>query len=167
MTDQSSERRVDTGDLTLDQTLELFKFYEGSAATAKAQAWLQTTWILALNAGILAFSVDFYAKHGMDRGLSVIESLATGVGLLLCVFLIYLLHELGNHIRRYWNRSNVLIASSSRLTQFLANSNANGVDCPRCRPPFPKFCRRLQYLAAIFIVAHIGWLWVALFHLSE
>jgi hypothetical protein len=45
--------------LSPEQTLAAFRFYEEAAEKSKSHAWSQTTWILALNAGIMAFSLKF------------------------------------------------------------------------------------------------------------
>ena len=89
-------------DLTLEHTLEAFKFYETRADNTKAHAWAQTTWILTLNAGLLAFSLDLYANHSSLRGFAAIEWLVALAGVVLCGFLIYTLRELGRHIAHYW-----------------------------------------------------------------
>lgn len=141
-----------------DQTLDLFKFYEEAAEKTKAHAWAQTTWVLTLNAAILGFSVNFLASNSDTRAFFGIELLSSGVGVVLCGFLWYLLNELGGHISRYWASSNRIAAGYSPLIPFIGEKNANAARAPSSRVPFPSFCRRLQYLAILFILAHIGWL---------
>lgn len=46
---------------------EMMKFYDESAAKAKEQIWMVTSWLLALNAGIIAYSVKFYLAHKAER----------------------------------------------------------------------------------------------------
>jgi hypothetical protein len=144
--------------MTADQIPDLFKFYEEAAEKAKALAWSQTTWILTLNAGIMAVSLDFYAKNGTHPRLILIEGISAGVGVVLCLFLVYLLHELGGHIRHYWTTSNRIAASNEHLVAFISPSDAEAARVARYRAPFPAFCRRLQWLAGLFVVAHVGWL---------
>ena len=137
-------------DLTLEQTLEAFKFYETRADSTKAHAWAQTTWILTLNAGLLAFSLDLYANHSSLHGFAAIEWLVSLAGVVLCGFLIYTLHELGSHIVRYWTHANALAAAHPALVHFI------GGDSTADEVQFPLFCRRLQLVAAIFLVGQIA-----------
>lgn len=151
-------RARSSGDsLNPEQALELFRFYEEAAEKAKAHAWSQTTWILTLNAAILGFSVSFYADHSGLRGYFAIELLACGVGSVLCGFLLYLLNELGGHIRHHWASSNRIAAGYGPLTPFLGKGEAATVLLPGYEASFPAFCRRLQMLAALFLLAHLGW----------
>ena len=143
--------------LTAAQRLEIFKFYEEAAEKAKAHAWSQTTWILTLNAGILAFSVTFFAEHRDTPAFLFIELLSAGVGVVLSGFLIYLLYELGKHIRNYWTQSNTIAATYAPLRQFVGEKTAKAAEAPEYSAEFPPFCIRLQILAGLFIVAHVGW----------
>ena len=140
-----------------DQVPELFKFYEEAAEKAKAQAWAQTSWLLALNAGIIAFSLNLFAIYGTAAHFLLVEAIAAGVGVVLCVFLIYLLAQLGGHISHYWTTSNKLASGYPPLAAFLSAADLAAVRTGR-PAPFPAFCRRLQLLAALFAAAHVGWL---------
>jgi hypothetical protein len=55
----ANKPRQENGDpvreLSADQALAMFKFYEEAAERTKAHAWAQTTWILTLNAGFWRF----------------------------------------------------------------------------------------------------------------
>lgn len=143
--------------LTSAQKIEMFKFYEEAAEKAKAHAWSQTTWILTLNAGILAFSLTFFAEHRDVPAFLIVELLAAAVGLVLSGFLIYLLYEFGSHIRNYWTRSNKIAAGYFALQQLVSEENARKAEGPHYRVQYPKFCLRLQILAGFFAIAHIGW----------
>ena len=55
--------------LSLDKALDVFKFYEEAAEKTKGHAWSQTTWILTLNAGILAFSLNLFAAYSTKISL--------------------------------------------------------------------------------------------------
>ena len=143
--------------LTQDQTLNLFKFYEEAAEKTKAHAWSQTTWILTLNAAILGFSVNFYANNSDKTAFFTIELLSSGVGVVLCIFLLYMLNELGGHISHYWASSNRVAAGYAPLIPFIGESNATAARAHDYSVAFPAFCRRLQELAILFLVAHLGW----------
>ncbi len=148
--------------LKSEDALVLFKLYEEAAEKTKAQAWSQTTWLLTLNAGIIAFSLDFYANHADTRGALLIECIAAVVGIVLCLFLIYLLHELGRHLSHYWTTSNQIALAYHPLTAFISKEDSEAARAPGCRTPFPKFCRRLQYLTLLFLGAHVGWVCIAI-----
>ncbi|OOP57225.1 MAG: hypothetical protein AYP45_04670 [Candidatus Brocadia carolinensis] len=140
-----------------DQILTLFKFYEEAAEKTKSHAWSQTTWILTLNTGIFAFSLNFYAEHAAVRAYLLIELFSAGVGVVLCGFLVYLLQELGSHISRYWTSSNQIAANYGPLVRFIDKSDAVAARKSDYCAPFPKFCRRLKFLAILFLIAHVGW----------
>ena len=141
--------------LTDNQTFEAFKFYEEAAEKTKGHAWTQTTWILALNSGILAFSIDFYSKHADLPGVRYIEFVSTSIGLILCGFLFYLIGELGKHIRNYWTSSNKMAAKYPPLTPFIGQEDAIKAKNVCYRASFPRFCRRLQLLTILFAAVHI------------
>jgi hypothetical protein len=143
--------------LTPSEKLETFKFYEEASGKTKAHAWTQTAWILTLNAGVIAFSLNLYLEHANDPAFLVIEYVSAGVGIVLCVFLIYVLNELGTHISNYWASSNRIAADLPLLVSYIGKDNARQVKGAKDQPEFPKFCRRLQYLAVLFMLGHIGW----------
>ena len=145
-----------------DKALELFKFYEAAAEKTKAQAWAQTTWILSLNAAIIAFSLNFYAEHPTLRGTWLIEVVAAIVGLVLCLFLIYMLQELGKHLSNYWTASNRLAVGYPPLIPYIGKKDAKAAQKPRYPgAPFPPFCRRLQVLTGLFLCVHLAWICIA------
>jgi hypothetical protein len=155
-----------TSSVANEADLATFKFYEEAAEKAKEHAWSQTTWILTLNAATLGFSLNFYADHKADSAFVLIESIAGGVGVVLCLFLIYLLHEAGSHIQHYWTTSNKLAARDAYLAPFIGPEDAAAARGDEYSAPFPKFCKRLQLLAALFLAAHVGWVAVATIHLA-
>ena len=149
--------------LTLSQKLETFKFYEEAAGKTKAHAWTQTAWILTLNAGVIAFSLDLYLEHANDRAFLVIEFISAGVGIMLCVYLLYVLWELGRHIRNYWTSSNKIAVDAPLLVSFISEDDARQAKKAGYKAQFPPFCRRLQYLTVLFLLAHVGWLLFVIF----
>jgi hypothetical protein len=166
--------------LCLDKALDAFKFYEEAASKTKDHAWSQTTWLLSLNVGILAFAIHLYAERGKDAtltldGLRIIEWISAGAGVVLCVLLYYVLGELGTHIRNYWTVANRLRDSHRELaileipndeTTKPASAEPTKKEEPHLLVKFwrwlagyeiAKFCQRLRYFAAAFIVADVGW----------
>jgi hypothetical protein len=147
--------------LTPEKAFEAFKFYEEAAEKTKSHAWSQTTWILTLNAGILAFSLDLYAEHREVPGFLVIEWISFVAGAGLSLFLIYVISELGRHISTYWTQSNRLAGNYPILVPFVGEDEAAAARSPLYHAPFPKFCRRLQIPAIAFVIAHLTWACVA------
>ncbi len=143
--------------LAPEHKLEIFKFYQEAAEKTKVHAWSQTTWILTLNAGIMVFSLSFFAEYRTAPAFLFIEVLSAGVGVVLSGFLIYLLYELGKHIRNYWTQSNRIAAGYAPLRRFVGEDNAKAAERPNYCAKYPAFCIRLQMLAALFVVAHVGW----------
>jgi hypothetical protein len=148
------------------RALDLFKFYETAADKAKQHAWSATTWILAFNAAILAFSFDFFGKHAGKPGFVVIEIASAFVGVGLCAYLTYLLKETGTHIAHYWTSANRLAADQASLVPFIGADEAEKVrtESVRYRASFPNFCRRLQMLACLFALVHLGSAYLLIHH---
>ena len=140
-----------------NQMLDTFKFYEEASEKTKAHAWTQTAWILTLNTGLIAFSLDLYLEYAENSAFLLIEFVTASVGVVLCVFLFYILGELGKHIRNYWTFSNQLAVDLPFLVSFIGEENARRAKDANYRAEFPQFCKRLQYLAVLFMLAHIGW----------
>lgn len=91
---QESERPQQQQGIVVKRTFDPFaglKFNEEAAEKTKAHAWAQTSWILALNAGILAFSTNLYAEHRTIPGFLVIEWLCFVAAAILCLYLVYCL----------------------------------------------------------------------------
>lgn len=112
---QPTEKLPGTESLAPEKLFEFFKFYEEAAARIKSHAWTQSTWILTLNGAILGFSLDLDVDHASVRGFLFIEWLSVLSGLLLCTYLMFVLYELGRHIRNYLTASNRLAARSVTL----------------------------------------------------
>jgi len=156
--------------LGADKIIDVYKFYEESAARTKGHAWSQTTWILALNAGLLAFSAKLYserreaAKLPLEGFLIVEWALALG-GVCLCAVLFYVLGELGIHIRNYWEGANKVRAEYPVLDRLLFIPPDDGSSRWRriLKPldfdntPLPGFCLRLRFFAVLFIFADLAW----------
>jgi hypothetical protein len=117
----------------------------------------QSSWILSLNAGIFVLTANL-------KDPSFVLRLASAfAGIILTVYLIYILGEIGNHIRTYWASSNKIAAKSPKLRDFIGDKDSYEARLPGYRAEFPRFCRRLQILAFLFLFAHVGWVTVAAF----
>lgn len=102
-------------------------------------------------------SLSLYADHADNPAVVQLASILSVVGIVLCLFLIFMLHELGRHIRHYWAVSNRIVAPNGSLRALVFGSP------PKDAPvTFPPFCRRLQYLAGLFLAGHLAWLAIVL-----
>lgn len=136
---------------------DAFKFYEEAAEKAKGHAWSQSTWILGFSAAVLAFSLKLYTEHPDVRGLVFMEWLAALAGLGLCGYLVFVLSELGKHIRNYWTNANKIAASDDALVPFIGQEEAERARLVGYRAGFPRFITRLQMAPSMFALAHLVW----------
>ena len=61
------------------QKLDVFKFYEEASEKNKAHAWTQTAWILTLNVGVIAFSINLYLDYFNNSAFLIIEFISAGI----------------------------------------------------------------------------------------
>ena len=71
---------------------EIMKYYDETAAKAKERIWTITSWIMALNAGIVAYSLNFYVDH-RDATFLPFELILCAVGIVLCSFSLCLIGD--------------------------------------------------------------------------
>jgi hypothetical protein len=88
-TKNSKESR---GKMDTPEYFEMMKYYDEAAAKAKGRIWTITSWILALNAGIIAYSLEFYVDHKALNFLSF-ELIFCAVGIVLCSFTLSLIGD--------------------------------------------------------------------------
>jgi hypothetical protein len=138
------------------ELFELFKFYEEAASRAKTDAWTQTSWVLTLVGGILAFSINLYVEHQDIHGYVLITWACAAAALLLTGYLAYVLHELGTHIRNYWTQSNQLASIHPFLRQYVMTDDSKVLE-PGKKAAFPPFIWRLGIPPALFAFGHLAW----------
>lgn len=154
--------------MTLDQPLrpeeriDLFKFYESAAQTAKETAWTQTAWVLTLNAGVIGFAFDLFIRRPNES--RIFELFAASVGVVLCVYLYWSLSELGTHIDSYWRAADFVADAHPplRSVKEAMKDHRKPENPPRGRfgrwwAGLPAFIRRLQLLPIGFFLAHAVW----------
>ena len=80
------------GKMETSEYFEMMKYYDEAAAKAKGRIWTITSWILALNAGIIAYSLKFYVDH---RALNFLpfELIFCTIGIVLCSFTLCLIGD--------------------------------------------------------------------------
>lgn len=140
-----------------DKRFELFKFYEDASQRTKSNAWTQATWVLTLSGAILAFSINLYIEHCDVAGFKVIEWACALSGVVLSAYVIYVLYQLGKHIRKYWTSSNRLAAPDEFLKDYISDEDAKAAKHKGYKAKYPPFIIRLFIPPAIFAVGHIAW----------
>jgi Ca2+/H+ antiporter len=141
----------------LEHLVEIFKFYEDAAREAKNQAWTQTSWILTINAAILGFTLDLFIEHRSAKDFALIEWISAIAGIILCVYALIVLTELGNHIQTYWTLANKTAVQHPFLIRYIGPTDAENAGKKNYRALFPPFIKRLMIAPVLFAVAHFGW----------
>lgn len=147
---------AETQNMSLENSIDLMKFYEESASKKKEQVWTLTTWVLTLNVGIIGFCFTLYTQQYANRAFIIFEVVACAVGIVLCRFLQTLIRDQGQHISSAWTRANKIKAGSAPLKELLDEGEFDGMRQPEYKTPFPRFCTRLIQLSWLFIIGFIG-----------
>jgi hypothetical protein len=74
----STTSLTETQNMSLQNAVDLMKFYEESASKKKERVWTLTTWVLTLNVGIIGFCFTFYTQQYANRGFILLESFYAG-----------------------------------------------------------------------------------------
>ncbi len=148
--------------LGLEEVFQLHSAYEEAASKVKSRTWTITTWVLTLEAALIAFSVEFYTEQLGDRGLLLIQLAIAIVGVALCAFLLFLIKDQGNHLKEYWISQRKLQSSNTKLGG-LALADPEDLTKP---VKFPPFCTRLIWLVALFAVGFVM-LFAIMWHLAD
>jgi hypothetical protein len=72
-------------DLGTLECFQMMKYYDEAASKAMERIWTITSWILALNAGLIAYSLKFYVEN-RDLNFLLFELIFCAVGIVLCSF---------------------------------------------------------------------------------
>lgn len=139
------------------QWFELFKFCEEAATRAKTDAWTQTAWVLTLVGAMLAFSMNLYVEHRDVPGHLIISWACAAAAVLLVGYVTYVLHQLGEHISRYWTTSNRLAAAHPVLRGYISDKDATEALQQDYVAPYPPFIKRLHIPTALFALGHVVW----------
>jgi len=140
-----------------NRRFELFKFYEEASQRAKSDAWTQTTWVLTLSGAILAYSINLYVEHSTVPSFRVIEWACATSGVVLTAYVMYVLHQLAQHIRSYWTAANRLAAPDPFLQNYISPEDAKIALQNSYRADYPPFILRLNIPPLLFAFGHIAW----------
>lgn len=154
---QPTETSQGIDPLAPEKLFEIFKFFEEAAERTKSHAWTQSAWILTLNGAILGFSLNLFVEHATVRGFLFVEWISALAGLLLCTYLVFVLYELGKHIRNYWTASNRLAARNPILSDYIGTKDSIDAQQECYRAKFPRFIERLMVPPCLFAIAHLVW----------
>lgn len=155
MSEKKSEEVI--GDLDVEKAFKLVEFYENAAGTVKGRLWTITTWILTINSALFAFAFQLYKENPKIVGFVAIELAICAVGVALCILLIVLILDHGNHLRTYFTRVNKVGAWNPKVRGLVLKADeVDEVLCPNYSARFPRFCKRLMVLAGMFAAGFVG-----------
>lgn len=143
--------------LSAGELLNAFRFYQEAAERTKGQAWNQTTWLLTLNAAILAFSINVYLDHQTAKGFLLLEAFAGVAGMVLCGYTLFVLDELGKHIQNDWTNATRVAVDVPGLLPYMGLASSVGLRDPAYLASFPRFIERLRIPVVFFAVGHLAW----------
>jgi hypothetical protein len=152
-----SDPNAVSAEVTQKNLLDLFRFYEDDAERAKSHAWAQSTWSLALNAALLAFSINLYVEHPTIRGFLLLEAFAAAAGLVLCWYALFVLRELGEHIQGYWTAANRIAGDIPLLLAYIGVADTEALRDPKYKAKYPPFIERLRMPILLFAGGHVAW----------
>ena len=123
--------------------------YENMADKSKSRAWSLTTWVLTLNSGLLAFCIKFYTDKKDDPNFQTIEYACCSIGVLLSIFLCYMIYEQGKHLKSYWKVMDKILTENEALQEI------TGLKPESERIDYPAFCKWLMGLALMFSLGFV------------
>lgn len=149
-----SMTKESVGALPLDKAIELIKFYEDLASTIKSRTWAITTWVLTLNAALLAYSFQLYLEPERPPEFLLLVLAISIVGIALSIYLFIFISDQGQHLRHYWTMENKVGAWNSSVRGLVMDQlgfeEARDDDYSA---RFPQFAARLRLLAVMFALA--------------
>lgn len=155
--DETTTTEAAVSALNTQSAFKLIEFYENAASVVKGRTWTITTWILTINAALLAFFFQLYADHNNIHGFIWIQAGICMVGIALCFFLRLLIQDQGLHLRHYWTKENKVGAGNDNIQELvLWDQSAECVKKSNYEADFPKFCTRLLLLTDMFIVGFVA-----------
>lgn len=150
-------------ELGLEDAFQLHSAYEEAAGKVKSRTWAITTWVLTLEAALIAFSVEFYTEQSADGGFLLIQLAIAIVGVALCLFLLFLIRDQGNHLKEYWAAQRKLVKWNTELRRLALADPEEDLSEP---VKFPPFCTRLISLVVLFAIGFVV-LFAMMRHLAD
>jgi hypothetical protein len=149
--------------------LDLWKYVTDDAGKIKDRMWTMASWMFALLAGLLAFSVKYFS--GANRGDLKIENpvliIVIGIlGIVLSGYAMFMIQQYEQHIRNMWNRSDLVRREIRGLCEIwflnLPDKIIEDKEKNRNEQTVPPVAKRLIYLAVGFGMVFISLLFLAL-----
>lgn len=140
-------------ELTGKDLLDLWKYEEDQGNTVKGRMLSIVTWLLALAAGVLGFTLK---ELGIIEGKQDNALIAIGLsvlGLAICIYSAFLIDEFGNHMKRHWGSADWLRARIDGLDDI---KRAGGQDFPGlAEKQLPQICQRIAVIVTVFAIAFV------------
>ena len=141
--------------LKLDQAFELNDAYEQAAGRVKSRTWTITTWVLTLEAALMAFGAQLYTEQLGDSGFLLLQLAIALVGIALGAFLVFFIVDQGQHLKGYWISQRKLAIWNTALGGLVLTKSEESAP-PDFGVTFPPFCTRLIWLVALFAAGFAG-----------
>lgn len=153
--DRTTEEVI--SELNADDAFALIEFYEESASVVKGRTWTITAWVLTLNSALFAFCFQLYINNSDIYGFIWIVAAICCVGILLCIFLMILIRDQGEHLRYYWTNEQKIGAWNKSIQKLiLTPSKIDDVLKPNFKASVPQFCKNLTLLSLMYAVGFLG-----------
>ena len=140
---------------------DLWKYFQAQAELLKANMFQSVTWIIGFAAAVLGFIlaefVDFEGS-GIAVVNRVVAILFCVVGLVLCLYALFLLSEFAGHINRNWERSDRCLKRVDRLQiiinpHSIRNPRSKKAETPRNRDKWGEIWHKIGFVVSLFIIA--------------
>ncbi len=136
----------DSNSVQFERAFDMVKFYEKAAGTVKSRTWTISAWIFSVNSALLAFCFSLPKETAYFFGARYSVIAACCAGMALCVALMILIWNQGEHLRDYLGYQQKSVSSNETLSNIIDLGNDAG---------FPGFCWGLLVLAALFLLGFL------------
>ena len=147
--------------------LGLWKQFNDDADKTKDRMWTIASWMFTLQAGLLAFIGKYWSENPESKFkiANPVIAIATGVGIILCIYSIYMISQYGYHINSMWNRANIIRRQIPGLSDIWFINNTKKIEDDKNAKDergLPAISRNLIYLCIVFMVVFIVLLVIAI-----
>ena len=133
-----------------DDYLDLWKYFQGRADSLKESMFESVTWIIGFAAAVLGFVLaEFIDLNDSNmvinhRGLAI---LFCAVGIVFCIYALFLLGEFAAHIQGNWDRANECEKQVEGLTSIIRASKQG--------PKWGQIWHKVGLIVSLFILAFV------------
>jgi hypothetical protein len=140
--------------------LKLWIYFEDRATSVKAAMFTTITWVVGFMAALLGFIFASLANDAPSKApieLPTLMRLATGAGIVLCIYAFLALRESAKHIRNNWKYADHCLTNIEGLSTIVSPS---GLELNKRNNPSQQklwtIWNQLRLLVALFMLAFAG-----------